>query len=108
MSQNKNVPAWKRHMSNGGKIQTFARVQEKLPAHSPSKTTGKPANPIYFTHNSVYGNKKGGTIHKPVQKFNRQGDFTKYFCSGAAQNTALNTTTTTSRVHSSLDGGFDS
>ena len=107
MSENKNIPAWKQHMSSrsGG---TFVRSRFFFSVLTLPKTpTGKKPNPIYFTNNSVYGSKKGGAIHKATTKFNRKGEFTKHFC-GAAQNTALNTTTTKSKVHKSFDCGFDS
>ena len=109
MSENKNIPAWKQHMSSrsGGNVRLAFCSSSYSPYQTKKTLTGKKPNPIYFTSNSVYGSKKGGAIHKAATKFNRKGEFTKHFC-GAAQNTALNTTTTKSKVHKSFDCGFDS
>ena len=68
--------------------------------------TSKKEHPIYFRSNSVYGSKKPTDSQKAETRFNKGGKFTKAFVGTSFQNSGLNTTKTTSKIHKSLDGGF--
>jgi len=79
------IPPWKKYMES---------------------LTSKKEHPIYFRNNSVYGSKKPTESQKATTKFNKGGKFTKAFVGESFQNTALNTTKTTSKIHKAFDGGF--